>query len=56
MQLSNECLDMAMFIASESYSGSVYEVDFFAAMDGPCDEVVVFTREYGGNANISAAA
>ena len=45
MQPTNECLQAAMFIASESYSGSTYETSLFGAKDNICDDPPVITDE-----------
>jgi hypothetical protein len=45
MQTSNGCFETAMFIASESYSGSAYEAALFHAMDEDCDEAIVIVLE-----------
>jgi hypothetical protein len=45
MQNRNDCLNEAMFIASESYSGSTYENSLFEAMDKGCDEIVVIMQD-----------
>jgi len=47
MQTANDCLEKAMFIASESYSGSTYEMGFFRAMDEDRDETLVMTPGNG---------
>lgn len=39
MQNINECLDRAMFIASESYSNSTYESNLSWSIKDPCDEM-----------------
>jgi hypothetical protein len=39
MQIEQECLNRAMFIASESYSGSFYDLTLSQAMDDECDDV-----------------
>ena len=56
MQNPNDCLQQAMFIASESYSGSTYETGFFQAMDEDCDETIVIApRDYAATAPAIAA-
>ena len=45
MKNSTDCLNQAMFLAAESYSGSSYESWLFEAMDGSCDESIVLLRE-----------
>jgi hypothetical protein len=45
MQTPNGCIEKAMFIASESYSGSTYEAALFHAMDESCDETIVMVLE-----------
>jgi hypothetical protein len=45
MQNANDCLEKAMFIASESYSGSTYEMGLFQAMDELCDETIIMIPE-----------
>jgi hypothetical protein len=45
MQSTDECLQTAMFIASESYSGSTYETSLFGSKDNICDDPPVITDE-----------
>ena len=45
MQNRNDCLNEAMFIASESYSGSTYENSLFEMMDKGCDEIFVIMQD-----------
>jgi hypothetical protein len=45
MQPTNDCLQNAMFIASESYSGSSYETDLLQSMNTNCEDVPVITNE-----------
>jgi hypothetical protein len=45
MQSTNECLQAAMFIAAESYSGSTYETILFGSKDNICDDPPVITDE-----------
>ena len=45
MQNRNDCLNEAMFIASESYSASTYENSLFEMMDKGCDEIFVIMQD-----------
>lgn len=55
MQTSDECLNQAMFLASESYSGSSYDLGAFQLMGSMCDEIFVLAPKDGGG-SISALA
>jgi len=45
MKNRDDCLNEAMFIASESYSGSTYEMGLIEAMDKECDEIFVMLQD-----------
>ena len=57
MQNSQDCLNAMMFIAAESYSGSVYGEDLFRAMDEICDDMFMPLAELEADAvNMPALA
>jgi hypothetical protein len=47
MQNSTDCLNAAMFIAAENYSGSTYGVNLFRAMDEICDDALTVAPGLG---------
>ena len=55
MQNPSNCLHQAMFIASESYSGSAYQTALFEEMDDLCSDAFVPSYETDAS-NVPAMA